>query len=138
MNPISFGIPGPFMLTGQDEAMNMMSLLRLAAALLSLAGDPDDVRLPRSLADEYYEEDAAPDDERQEDPPQDPSTPQRPKKKEDSAPRPREEPLLEHPHESIPAFFRTHFSAKAWEENVWRDYLTEPPVLVPLGLAVGA
>src|SRR6185503_15541736 len=98
MNLISFGIPGPFILAGQDEAMNTMSLLKLAAGLLSLAGDPDDVRLPRSLADEFYEEDAAP-DERQDDSSQDPSAPQRPRKKEDSAPRPREEPLLEHPHE---------------------------------------
>jgi membrane-associated phospholipid phosphatase len=110
----------------------MMSTLRLAAGLLSLAGDPDETRLPRSLADDYADSEPA-----QDDPVQDPLKPPRPRK-EDSMPRPREEPLLEHPHESIPAFFRTHFSAEAWEENVWKGYLTEPPVLVPLGLAVGA
>jgi len=121
----------------------MIGSLKLALALFSLAGDPEDLRLPRSLADEYDE--AEPDDdegevpvrELQEDPAQDPEKPPRPKK-EDALPRPRGEPLLEHPHESLPAFFRTHLAAKAWEENVWRDYLTEPPVLVPLGLAVGA
>ena len=45
MNRISFSIPGPFLLAGQDQAMNTMSLLRLAAGVLSLARDPDDVRL---------------------------------------------------------------------------------------------
>jgi membrane-associated phospholipid phosphatase len=123
-----------FILAGQDEVMTMISSLRLAVALLSLAGDPDDVRLPRSLADGF--DDAEP-HERQEDPSQDPEKPPRPKK-EDYLPRPRLEPLLENPHESIPAFFRTHFAARAWEENVWRDYLSQPAVLVPLGLAAGA
>jgi hypothetical protein len=137
MNPISSRIPGPFILAAQDDGMNLMSILRLAAGVLALAGDPDDVRLPRSLADEFYEEESVR-DERQDESSQDPANPQRPKRKEESAPRPQEEPPLEHPHESIGAFFRSHFSAKAWEENVWRDYLTEPPVLVPLGLAVGA
>ncbi len=41
-------------------------------------------------------------------------------------------------HDSVPGFFETHFSSDAWFENVWRDYLTEPPVLLPAGLAVGA
>ena len=118
--------------------MSMMSLLRLAAGVLSLLGDPDDVRLPRCLADDYVESEPAPATaESQEDPKQDPLPPPRPKK-DDAVPRPQEEPPLEHPHGSIPGFFRTHFDPKAWEENVWRDYLTEPPVLVPLGLAVGA
>lgn len=110
----------------------MMVTLRLAAALLSLSGIPDDDRLPRSLAEDYGEvQDGAPQDL------QDPPKPPRPGK-DDALPQPPTEPLLQHPHESIPAFFSTHFAAKAWEENVWRDYLTEPPILVPLGLAVGA
>ena len=116
--------------------MTIMSTMRLAAGLLSLAGDPDEDRLPRSLADDYIKAEPAPADP-QDDPAQDPLPPPRPKK-DDIPPRTPAEPLLEHPHESIPAFFRTHFAAKAWEENVWRDYLTEPPVLVPLGLMVGA
>jgi membrane-associated phospholipid phosphatase len=114
----------------------MITTLGLVAGLLAPTGEPDDVPLPRSLADDYVETDSARAG-RQDEPSQDPLKPPRPRK-EDSLPRQQEEPLLEHPHESIPAFFRTHFSSKAWEENVWRDYLTEPPVLVPLGLAVGA
>src|SRR5262245_59834309 len=42
------------------------------------------------------------------------------------------------PHESVGAFFSTHFSGDAWHENVVCDYLTEPPVLLPAGLAVAA
>ncbi len=110
----------------------MMSSLRLAAAVLSLLGDPDDAHLPRSLADDYVES-----GDGQDDPAQDPLPPPRPKK-DDAQPRTQGEPLLEHPHESIPAVFRSHFSTQAWEENVWKGYLTEPPVLVPLGLAIGA
>ncbi len=125
--------------------MMLISSLRLAAALLSVAGDAEEARLPRSLVDDYYESDT--DDELvgtpgdvQEVPIQDPQEPERPQraKRDDYMPRPSTEPLLVRPHESIPAFFETHFAAKAWEENVWRDYLTEAPVLVPLGLAVGA
>ncbi|HVE40410.1 MAG TPA: phosphatase PAP2 family protein [Planctomycetota bacterium] len=111
--------------------MSMMSTLRLVTGVLSLLGDPDETRLPRSLADDYVDAEA------QDDPAQDPLPPPRPKK-DDAMPRTQGEPLLEHPHESIPAFFRSHFSAQAWEENVWKGYLTETPVLVPLGLAVGA
>jgi hypothetical protein len=125
--------------------MNILIGIKLAAGLLVLAGDPDDVRLPRSLADDYVESEPAReaeparDDEQQEEhqDPQDPQKPPRPKK-DDSMPRKPEEPLLEHPHESIPAFFRSHFAPKAWEENVWKGYLTQPEVLVPVGLAVGA
>src|SRR5262245_21515934 len=123
----------------------MTNTLRLATALLSLAGDPDETRLPRSLADDYYESEPADEPELtrgevQDEPHQDPQDPQKPPrpKREDYMPRPPKEPLLERPHESIPAFFNSHFSGQAWEENVWRDYLTEPPVLVPVGLAVGA
>jgi hypothetical protein len=114
----------------------MMSTLSLAVELLALLGTPDEPRLPRSLADDFVDVERAPAED-QDDPAQDPLPPPRPKK-EDSVPRTQGEPLLEHPHESIPAFFRTHFSGQAWEENVWQGYLTEPPVLVPLGLAVGA
>jgi hypothetical protein len=116
--------------------MTLISTLRLAAACGVLLGGPDDARLPRSLAEDYEESAPAP-AEAQDDPAQDPLPTPRPKK-DDATPRPQEEPLLEHPHESIGAFIRTHSSAQAWGENVWRDYLSEPPVLVPLGLAVGA
>lgn len=126
--------------------MSMMSTLRLAAGLLSLTGDPYDAPLPRCLADEYdlAAEPADPEmpdgdpsgQEAQDDPGQEPRPP-RPKK-DDLVPRPPDEPLLERPHESPAAFFRTHFSSRAWQENVWEGYLTQPPVLVPLGLAAGA
>jgi hypothetical protein len=116
--------------------MSMMSALRLAASVLSLLGDPDEARLPRALAEEYVDEEPSR-QELQDEGPQDPLPPPRPKK-DDALRRTPGEPPLEHPHESIPAFFRSHFSAEAWEENVWKGYLTEPPVLVPLGLAVGA
>jgi hypothetical protein len=57
----------------------------------------------------------------------------------ESAPRePDAEIPHEEPHRSIPGFFDTHFSGTAWSESVWRDYLTQPPVLLPLGLAVAA
>ena len=114
-----------------------MSTLGLAAGLLSLAGDPDD--LPRSLAD-GLDDDAVVvrKDPQQDDQAQDPlKSPDRPRK-DDLVPRPPDGPLLEHPHDSIGGFFRTHLAAKAWEDNVWNGYLTQPPVLVPLGLAVGA
>jgi len=111
--------------------MSMISILRVAASVLSLLGDPDEPRLPRSLADDYV------DAEPQDDPAQDPLPPPRPKK-DDAVPRTPGEPPLERPHESVAAFLQSHFSAQAWEENVWKGYLTEPPVLVPLGLAAGA
>jgi hypothetical protein len=99
--------------------------------LLSLAGDLDG--LPRTLADDLPEVAVV----QQEDPSQEPQHPPVLPRKADVAPNPQEESLLEHPHESIGGFFRTHFSEKAWE-NVWQVYLTQPPVLVPLGLAAGA
>jgi membrane-associated phospholipid phosphatase len=42
------------------------------------------------------------------------------------------------PHDSFTGFFETHFSKIAWRDNVWRDYLTQPPVLFPLFLGVSA
>jgi hypothetical protein len=127
-------IPG-----GQDPGMTMMSTVRLAAGVLSLLlGDADDARLPRSIADDYVDAEPAREEaEPQDDPSQDPLPPPRPKR-DDVKPRSADEPLLELPHDSIGGFFRTHFAAKAWEENVWDGYLTQPAVLVPLGLAVSA
>jgi membrane-associated phospholipid phosphatase len=42
------------------------------------------------------------------------------------------------PHESLSSFVDSHFSGNAWRDNVWEDYLTEPPVLIPIALGVGA
>ncbi|MBV8878584.1 MAG: phosphatase PAP2 family protein [Planctomycetaceae bacterium] len=42
------------------------------------------------------------------------------------------------PHDSFTGFFETHFSSRAWKEYVWEDYLTEPSVLLPAGLALSA
>ena len=42
------------------------------------------------------------------------------------------------PHSSLESFFDSHFSATAWRENGWEDYLTEPPVLLPVALGAGA
>ena len=42
------------------------------------------------------------------------------------------------PHGSFGGFFRSHGSSDAWRNYVWNDYLTEPAVLLPLGLAVSA
>jgi hypothetical protein len=42
------------------------------------------------------------------------------------------------PHASVGDFLATHFSGDAWRDDVVRDYLTAPPVLVPAGLAVAA
>jgi len=42
------------------------------------------------------------------------------------------------PHHSVEDAYETHFSAKAWKEFVWEDYLTQPEVLLPAGLAVSA
>jgi hypothetical protein len=117
---------------GQDKGVSALLFGLRLATLLSFAGDGDD--LPRSLADDFPKEAVV----QQDDPGQDPLRPPAPPRKQDFTPKPPEEAPLEHPHESIGGFFRTHFAAKAWEENVWRDYLTEPPVLVPLGLAAGA
>ena len=138
MKLISFRIPGEFILAGHHGTMmNILSILRVAAGLVTLTGDPDEVRLPRSLAEDYEENVPIPAED-QDDPAQDPAKPPRPGK-DDALPRRPDEPfLLERPHESVDGFFRTHFAARAWEENVWRDYLTDTPVLVPAGLLVGA
>jgi hypothetical protein len=42
------------------------------------------------------------------------------------------------PHASLPSFFESHFSGRAWKENVWDGYLTENAVLLPAGLAAGS
>ena len=42
------------------------------------------------------------------------------------------------PHHSWEDAYKSHFSGKAWREFVWDDYLTQPEVLLPLGLAVSA
>ncbi len=63
---------------------------------------------------------------------------------QEPAPKADPVPPAEHPlrsrgsHASFGAFFETHGSLEAWHENVWRDYLTAPPVLIPLGLAAAA
>src|SRR5262249_15775341 len=44
----------------------------------------------------------------------------------------------EPPHDSFEGFFATHFSGAAWAQNVWHDYLTQPPVIFPLALGAGA
>ncbi|HUR39212.1 MAG TPA: phosphatase PAP2 family protein [Planctomycetota bacterium] len=133
---ILFSFPSHAVLTraGQDLVMTMMSALRTAAGVLSLLGGGEDAPLPRSIADDYWEAEPPPPEEQQDDPSQDPNRP----KKDDLKPRTADEPLLELPHDSIGGYFRTHFAEKAWKENVWDGYLTQPAVLVPLGLAVGA
>jgi membrane-associated phospholipid phosphatase len=45
---------------------------------------------------------------------------------------------FEAPHGSFSGFFDTHVSSAAWRDFVWRDYLTQPDVLLPLGLGVAA
>ena len=52
------------------------------------------------------------------------------------APRAPEEPLP--PHGSLSGFFDQHGSSQAWKKYVWEDELTQPAVLLPLGLAVAA
>jgi hypothetical protein len=47
-------------------------------------------------------------------------------------------PELEGPHDSFGGYFDTHFSSQAWKEYVWYDYLTQPAVLIPLGIGVAA
>jgi membrane-associated phospholipid phosphatase len=42
------------------------------------------------------------------------------------------------PHDSFPGFFNSHFSSKAWRFYVWEDYLTQPAILIPLGMGVAA
>lgn len=116
--------------------MTLLGALRVAAGLLFLAGEGDEAPLPRSLAEDYVEASEQP--EPQDDPSQDPLHPPLRPRKEDFDRKPPEQALLEHPHDSIGGFFRTHFGAEAWEENVWRGYVTQPPILVPVGLAAGA
>lgn len=113
----------------------LMSILRIAG-LLSLLGNDPDTPLPRSIADDYVE-DAAPAEE-QDDPAQDPAPPPRPRKEDLERRGEPLEKLLEHPHDSIGGFLRTHGDGDAWKEYVWDGYLTQSAVLVPLGLAVGA
>jgi len=50
---------------------------------------------------------------------------------------PQDKRVFEPPHGSW-AGVANHFSGKAWKEYVWEDYLTEPAVLLPVGLAVSA
>jgi len=47
-------------------------------------------------------------------------------------------PVFGHPHDSFPYFFLTHGSSTAWREFVWDDYLTQPAVLIPLGIGASA
>jgi len=42
------------------------------------------------------------------------------------------------PHDSFGGFFRSHGSSDAWKDYVWRDYLSQPAVLLPIGLALSA
>jgi len=42
------------------------------------------------------------------------------------------------PHDSFDGFFETHFSSRAWKEYVGEDYLIQPAVLLPVGLAASA
>lgn len=42
------------------------------------------------------------------------------------------------PHDSVTGWIESHGSSKAWRAYVWEDYLTQAPVLLPLGLAVSA
>ena len=50
----------------------------------------------------------------------------------------REGDAFQGPHDSFSGFFNSHGSSKAWKEFVWEDYLTEPAVLVPVGIGVAA
>jgi membrane-associated phospholipid phosphatase len=67
-------------------------------------------------------------------PPQDRNSQQPP-----PAPVPKDAPGdFRPPHHSVEDAYDSHFSAKAWKEFVWEDYLTQPEVLLPAGLAVSA
>src|SRR5436189_1263544 len=91
---------------GQDEDMTtLMSALRVTVGLFTLLGDGEEIRLPRSLADEYFENDLTQVDleeegEAQDEPPQDPLQPPLRPRKDDFTPRPPDGPQLEHPHDS--------------------------------------
>jgi len=102
-------------------------LLPLAAGLLSLLGSGDAAPLPRSLADEVADTEGVPSD-LPEDIFQEPA---REAKPPDGPP-----PGLS--HDSLGGFFQSHADGRAWRESVWEEYLTEPPVLVPIGLGVAA
>jgi len=45
---------------------------------------------------------------------------------------------LQGPHDSFSGFFNSHFSSKAWRFYVWEDYLSQPGILIPLGLGAAA
>jgi len=120
-------------------------MLILVVALLALpCGSPEDTRrdptgLPLHLvleeadADRLF--DPGPPDVREDPGPRGPipgpSSAQEPPPK----PAPQDPGAFEPPHGSGVA---SHFSGKAWKEYVWEDYLTEPAVLLPLGLAASA
>jgi len=42
------------------------------------------------------------------------------------------------PHGSFGGFWERHGSSDAWKDGVWDQYLTQPAVLLPIGLAVSA
>src|SRR5262245_21904864 len=95
--------------------------------------DPDGPRegpLPTSVGEGPAE---AEEEEDPEQDPQDDEEPKRPKfRREDLDPAPREPYRYIAPHRSVAGFFLSHFSAQAWEENVYRDYLTTSSVILPL------
>jgi membrane-associated phospholipid phosphatase len=49
-----------------------------------------------------------------------------------------EEAERETPHGSFSGFFDLHGSSRAWKETVWDQYLTEPPILLPLALGIAS
>lgn len=66
--------------------------------------------------------------------PQDPRKPPRPTLEPPARPAWVHDP----PHGSFLGFFRTHLSSQAWDDNVYRDYLTTSSVLLPLSFAAAA
>lgn len=83
----------------------------------------------------------------------DPSLPVPPVWARETAPAPQEPPRkppgtppappgrpedFQRPHDSLSDAYDTHFSARAWREFVWEDYLATPQVLLPLGFAISA
>jgi membrane-associated phospholipid phosphatase len=44
----------------------------------------------------------------------------------------------ETPHGSFSGFFDLHGSSRAWKETVWDQYLTQPPVLLPVALGIAS
>ena len=47
-------------------------------------------------------------------------------------------PEQETPHGSFSGFFDLHGSSHAWKETVWEQYLTQPAVLLPVGLTIAS